>query len=405
MSGISDPVPHGFLTKKGGNTMSNGNEVKIKVFGSSKKQRVYDRNDEEKISIIIRQDVLPKSTIVYNSVSVKVERGPEGKPRSLIAYMLRKDTYSVDITKVDIDQDYNVQAIEENYDDSKGVYHEAEDESEEADAYATYDTVDFVAGTPVPEIPTAKAAVEAIVRMANNAGLTTKVLLGPDASVANYMHYLKAGLHGFVNVGHGWPEGIVLDDGPLHATWFKGLTNRPLTPAVVYFNSCQVHNPPLQPAVTAAGARTYIGGIVNLLIGPSEKVCQCFWNKILSQNWCMGEALADCEKSNYPEVGAHGISGDLEVFRAGHMIVFKHANFRGHHKHIFGMENNLNHAEDNSLNDQISSFVVVSGTWRFYRHANYVDALGGEYGPGTYRWVESVGVKNDQVSSMRCVRS
>jgi hypothetical protein len=48
---------------------------------------------------------------------------------------------------------------------------------------------------------------------------------------------------------------------------------------------------------------------------------------------------------------------------------------------------------------------VLSGTWRFYRHANYMDVLGGAYGPGTYRWVESVGISNDQVSSLRCIRS
>lgn len=69
------------------------------------------------------------------------------------------------------------------------------------------------------------------------------------------------------------------------------------------------------------------------------------------------------------------------------------------------MERNLNHPADRTSNDEISSFVVVSGTWKFYRHSNFRVGLGGEYGPGAYRWVEAVGIKNDQVSSLRCVRA
>lgn len=36
-------------------------------------------------------------------------------------------------------------------------------------------------------------------------------------------------------------EGIVLDDGRQHAPWLKGLTNRPLTRAVVYFTHWEVN--------------------------------------------------------------------------------------------------------------------------------------------------------------------
>ncbi len=262
-----------------------------------------------------------------------------------------------------------------------------------------------VVGTCCPDIPTAKQAVEYVAALAEAAGFTPKILLGSDATVANYKYYLKRGVFGFVNAGHGYPGGIILDDGRLRSTWFAGLINRPLSPAVVYFNSCQVHNEPLLPAIMAAGARTYIGGIVNLLIGPSEAVCKCFWKKILIQGNSMGKTLTKCEARNSPNKGDHGLSGDKGKFRAGHIIVFEHANFRGHHRHIFGMEKNLNHPEDNSLNDKISSFIVLSGHWRFYRHHNYTAPLGGNYGPGEYRWVEAVGIKNDDVSSLRSIHS
>lgn len=54
-------------------------------------------------------------------------------------------------------------------------------------------------------------------------------------------------------------------------------------------------------------------------------------------------------------------------------------------------------------NDQISSIVVVSGQWQFYLHRDFVEPLGPVLGPGYYPWVEAVGIRNDQVSSFRCV--
>ncbi len=386
--------------------MSNKKDVEIRVFASRKEYARFDVRDEPQVAEIIRTQVLPKTEAEYHRVDVKIKRKKDQTPKYLVAYLLRKDIYLAEVVKVDVESDFQVTGTTWGYDESKEEEEEEEEgESKEWTAGATYGLVDFVAGTPVPEIPTALAAVTAVAQMATNAGLTSKVLLGPDASVANYKQYLQSGLQGFVNVGHGNTGGIVLSDGNLPAAWFQGLANKPLSPAVVYFNSCQVFNPPLQPAIMSAGARTYIGGKINLRIGPSEKVCKGFWNKVLSPPQVpMGTALSEAE-IGYPDPGAHGISGDLGLFRAGHIIVSTHVDFRGPHRHIFGWEKNLNHPEDRTLNDKISSFVVVSGTWKFYKNVNFDVSLGGEYGPGVYRWVEAVGVSNDQISSLRCIKS
>ncbi|UEM22759.1 beta/gamma crystallin family protein [Skermanella mucosa] len=55
------------------------------------------------------------------------------------------------------------------------------------------------------------------------------------------------------------------------------------------------------------------------------------------------------------------------------------------------------------LNDQISSFVVVSGAWIFYQDINYQSQVGRIYGPGSYPNVAQAGLPNDQISSLRCV--
>lgn len=386
--------------------MSN-QDVPIKIFASPRRaQRTYDRQDESRVADVIRRDVLPKAKADYHSVSVKIRRAVDGSPKSLILYMLRKDTYTADVKKIEIDQDYNVKAIKDEYDESKDIEEIEEDDVGARYAPGRYGSVDFVAATPVPDIPTAKQAIEHVHRLAVGAGLRSRLLLGPDASVANYQGYLRSGLQGFVSVGHGFTGGIVLDDGTLPASWFQSLPSDALTGTVVYFNSCQVFNPPLQPSVMHAGTRTYIGGIENLLIGPSEEVCKCFWGRSLAPRQDpMADLVRACEAERYPKKGVHGISGDLGQLLAGHIIVFQHLDFRGHHRHIFAAERNLNHPEDKTLNDQISSFVVVSGSWKFFMHSDYASPLGGEFAPGLYRWVEAVGIKNDQVSSLKCIRS
>jgi hypothetical protein len=84
------------------------------------------------------------------------------------------------------------------------------------------------------------------------------------------------------------------------------------------------------------------------------------------------------------------------------IIIFEHRDFRGRHRHIFGQEANLNNAEDNTLNDRMSSFVVLSGTWTLFRHANFAEPVGGRtFGPGEYEWVGDFNVPNDAVSSLR----
>jgi hypothetical protein len=288
---------------EGGSTMTNG-DVKITLFPSPPEYRAADAQEEQQIVEVVRTNVLPREKAEYHAVRVKVVRKEDGSPDYVVSYMLRKDTYTADVVRADLDENFEVTRYVDDYldEDDEG------EEGDEAESYAG-EEIEFVAATCVPEIPTAKKAVEYIHELATKAGFKSKVLLGADASVANYKYYLRSGLKGFVNVGHGYPGGIILSDGTLSSSWFGAIAGRLLCPTVLYLNSCQVHNAPLKPAIMAAGARTYIGGIVNLLIGPSEEVCKCFWKKVLAQGADMGPSLTSCESANYPSRGAHGIAG------------------------------------------------------------------------------------------------
>ena len=296
--------------------MNDKQTVEIRVFGSRKQYKSLDAQDESQVVSIIRTEVLPKTDAAYYRVNVNIKRKTDQSPEYLVAYLLRKDIYFAEVVRVDIDNDYKVAGTTWGYDssalddleESEVPEFSATEEEEYAPAY------DFIVATPVPDIETAENAVEDLHGLITGLGFRCKILLGADATVANYQQYLTSGLKGFVNIGHGNPNGIVLHDGVLSATWFNSVADKAVQPAVVYFNSCQVHNEPLKSAVMKAGGRTFVGGIVNLLIGPSEAVCVCFWNKVLKTAIPMGDALKTCEKEKYPSEGAHGITGDTGPF-------------------------------------------------------------------------------------------
>ena len=85
------------------------------------------------------------------------------------------------------------------------------------------------------------------------------------------------------------------------------------------------------------------------------------------------------------------------------IILFEHINFHGAHKHLYGSESNLAAGDDNFFNDRLSSFVITSGTWQFFRDINFSGPASNVFGPGRYNWVENIGIPNDTVSSIRRV--
>jgi hypothetical protein len=301
--------------------MSANENVEIRVLASGKTAyRSLDSGDESRVAEAIRTRVLPAAEGVYSRVDVKIRRNPDKTPKYLIAYLLRKDIYLAEVVRVDVQSDFKVKGATWGYEVSEEDNEEEDELLSAADeGYAS--PFEFVVGTPVPDIPTAKAAVEYLHNLFIRLGFQSKMLLGPEATVANYKMYLTSGLKGFINIGHGNSNEIVLHDGTLNATWFNTVACQDVTPAVVYFNSCQVHNEPLRASVMKAGARTFIGGIVNLLIGPSEDVCKCFWGTVLATTIPMGNALCKCEKEKYPKEGAHGISGDSGPFMAASRLI------------------------------------------------------------------------------------
>ena len=116
--------------------------VEITVFASPEAQRSYDTGDEDRIVDTIRNQVLPREKADYRSVKVKVRRKDDGTPDHLVAYMLRKDTYTADVVRVDVNDTYEVTGFHDEYEEME------EDEEEGGGEGLTYPaavTFDFVA--------------------------------------------------------------------------------------------------------------------------------------------------------------------------------------------------------------------------------------------------------------------
>jgi hypothetical protein len=95
------------------------------------------------------------------------------------------------------------------------------------------------------------------------------------------------------------------------------------------------------------------------------------------------------------------------------LILYVDSNFGGLHTHLFettprftqlalgGVGSGIN----GNWNDIVSSFVIVSGTWQFFKNENFDFPQGNPagLGPGHYPSVTAVGIDNDSLSSVRLV--
>ena len=68
-----------------------------------------------------------------------------------------------------------------------------------------------------------------------------------------------------------------------------------------------------------------------------------------------------------------------------HIILFEHWHFHGKHQHVFREEGDLE-ADDDFMDRQTSSMVILEGNWQFFRDRSFFQPLadGKILGPGLY---------------------
>jgi hypothetical protein len=64
-----------------------------------------------KIQQLVKKELLLTSNEPYRKAQVEVELDKGGKPKALVASLLRAYTYTADIVRVEVDPDLNVKSI------------------------------------------------------------------------------------------------------------------------------------------------------------------------------------------------------------------------------------------------------------------------------------------------------
>lgn len=81
------------------------------------------------------------------------------------------------------------------------------------------------------------------------------------------------------------------------------------------------------------------------------------------------------------------------------VVLYNDINFGGD---ALGADSEILDMSATNYNDQASSIVINEGTWTFCTDAN-LQGTCKVLGPGSYAWVEDVGIPNDTISSFRRV--
>jgi hypothetical protein len=92
----------------------------------------------------------------------------------------------------------------------------------------------------------------------------------------------------------------------------------------------------------------------------------------------------------------------------GRIIIFEDRDFKGRWRLIEDADANLWRSDNPFWDDRISSFVVLSGQWRLFRHPHFQSVYSNTrtrqtfFAPGHYGWVQDYGMEDNTVSSLLC---
>jgi len=269
--------------------------------------------DQTKItSLVTKTFNLDSINSPYNLAKVKpIYAGQKNLPDYLIVYLMYKDYFIFETYKLELNHEYTAKQVTTNYLETDLDQNVSTRNNYPIQNYADNE-IEAVFATCNTEIETAVNAVKTSAKLAENAGYKVKVLIGQEANIKNYQYWMQhPNLKIFANIGHGSNSGIMLADGALKYTWFNSLSKNALKNRVFFFNSCQVHNNPLEGAILSAGVQKYIGGDINLIVGVAKNVFLKFWELTIKDGKKISVSIREAVKTtNYPDPNAYGISGN-----------------------------------------------------------------------------------------------
>lgn len=235
---------------------------------------------------------------------------------SAYVYLSDKKQYKFTTTKITLDQhnhiSYKLVSVAPNYKMRKTERLSLNKANFEPSPPCLDSQADFVVASALYSyIPNVKSALDDVAQKATEKGYHVVKLYDQDATVMNYEEYLDCPqMKGFFSIGHGSPDGILVEDGMLTSDFFDSMNHLMRKKTVVEFNSCEVFNDPLKSSViNKAQARKYAGGVTTLWIGTSEPTSACFWGKAINHKdlkKALNQCVADHDPTDTYGIGGHG---------------------------------------------------------------------------------------------------
>ena len=250
---------------------------------------------------------------LYRQVKVQVILNKAGKPDHILVFLFARQYHSFKVSRININSNYGFVSFIQNYQLTKeDIKQRPGMPSLVACPDASIQFVSIAPNKVTPYRNDQQYAIEADAA-AKAKGLHTVLLLGKDATSANWLDYMSCPkLEGNFYDGDATPSRVITtDNGYLtnkdFSTTLKGKFRLKVTNIWL---ACQAYNDPMKSAViNDAQAQKYAAGISNLLCGPSDKTAVCTMEKALNGSK-ISASFSKCYKADDQPQDKWGLGGN-----------------------------------------------------------------------------------------------
>ncbi len=292
--------------------------IKTQLFNSSQVAI-----DQARAIELVKKTLNISANNSYRSVRIRFVYNVQNQIEALQVFLLSSQQKSFEIVKINLTNQFVVTSVQRNYELSRADLLQSPLYAHQIQGTCPDQSVQFVIGNNFqiqgPMEESVENEVQLVYQLAKEKGYNPVLLNinnseGLQPTVQSYIDWMSCpNVKGFYNEAHGSPSGIMLsDDMFTNEIVDKNLIMK-LSHDVVLFDSCSVFNDPLLSSMTnffKGNAKQYMGGIVPLPFGPSERTASCFWAEAFNQQRLTQDLIKLCAIKNALEPYAYRIKGN-----------------------------------------------------------------------------------------------
>ena len=246
----------------------------------------------------------------YSEVRAQLMRDVAGRPHHILLYLSRIGFHQIKIVSLNLDANFNVQSINQNYKMQLGDLAEQPGRGLEVPPHCPDPSIQFVSFAPNDMDLEQQIATE-VGAFAAAHGFKTLMLLKEKATRQNYLDVMSCpNLKGNFYDGDANPSAFVTVDGVITSDemthFFSGAMKYQVTNIWL---ACEAFNDPLKSVmIEGVQAQKFAAGINDLLVGPSDRTAMCAMKAAIT-GLPMTQAFQDCYKQLDTPADQWGFSG------------------------------------------------------------------------------------------------